>query len=100
VTFEWINKQGVRSDEGYSVAFTGRYTLKYGEGQREMILEGESMYSMLEGREFGFSFYKGWREAKWDPPHEQEPISSADRLRIISNITNAFSFVNGRAVFE
>jgi len=100
MTFSWIHKQGVRSDDGYTVAFTGRYTLKYAEGDKEMVLEGESMFGDLDGRAFGFAFYEGWRTTPWQPPYAADPISSADRLRIMSNIREAFAFMDGRARFD
>jgi len=100
MTFSWINKQGVSSDEGFSVAFTGRSTVRYVEGDRAMLLEGESMYSDLDGRAFGFAIYEGWRATPWQPPHSSVSISSADRLRIMSRIQEAFSFMDGRARFD
>jgi len=32
--FAWINKQGVRSDLGFEVQFTGRFDAEYREGSR------------------------------------------------------------------
>ena len=39
--FEWLNKQGVRSSEGFEFQFTGRFTAEYREGERVMELEVE-----------------------------------------------------------
>ena len=35
--FEWINKQGVRSEKGFIVQRTGRYTMEYCEGEHAMV---------------------------------------------------------------
>lgn len=32
--FSWMNKQGVRSDQGFEVQFTDRFTAEYREGVR------------------------------------------------------------------
>jgi hypothetical protein len=40
--FSWINKQGVRSDEGFEVQFTGRFTAEYREGKRYLVVDVES----------------------------------------------------------
>lgn len=32
--FTWLNKQGVRSDRGFDVQFTGRFDAEYREGDR------------------------------------------------------------------
>jgi hypothetical protein len=40
--FTWLNKQGVQSDVGFIVQFTGRFTCEYREGSRIIELEVES----------------------------------------------------------
>lgn len=39
--FTWINKQGVRSSDGFEVQFTGRFTAEYREGSRYLIVDVE-----------------------------------------------------------
>lgn len=39
--FKWLNKQGVESDMGFVVQFTGRFTCEYREGGRSIELEVE-----------------------------------------------------------
>ena len=39
--FTWLNKQGVRSDEGFEVQFTGRFTDEYREGIHYLIVDIE-----------------------------------------------------------
>jgi hypothetical protein len=40
--FKWLNKQGVESDEGFVVQFTGRFTLEYIENGHATELAIES----------------------------------------------------------
>jgi len=40
--FTWLNKQGVRSDRGFEVQFTGRFDAEYREGGRIVELYVES----------------------------------------------------------
>lgn len=40
--FTWLNKQGVRSNEGFEVQFTGRFDAEYREGKNLVKLEIES----------------------------------------------------------
>jgi len=39
--FTWLNKQGVRSDRGFEVQFTGRFSAEYREGGKVVILNVE-----------------------------------------------------------
>jgi len=41
----------------------------------------------------GMVVYKS-RIKKWDSPHETQPITDADRDKIVENIRNAFRFQN------
>jgi hypothetical protein len=40
--FTWLNKQGVRSDEGFELQFTGRFDAEYREGERVVRLYVEN----------------------------------------------------------
>jgi hypothetical protein len=40
--FTWLNKQGVRSDRGFEVQFTGRFDAEYREDHRVVSLSVES----------------------------------------------------------
>lgn len=40
--FTWLNKQGVRSDRGFEVQFTGRFDAEYREGERIVSLQVEA----------------------------------------------------------
>jgi hypothetical protein len=37
----WLNKQGVKSSEGFEVQFTGRFTAEYREGLRYLVVDVE-----------------------------------------------------------
>jgi len=39
--FTWINKQGVQSDKGFAVQFTGRFTAEYREDGKVMTVDIE-----------------------------------------------------------
>jgi hypothetical protein len=98
--FTWLNKQGVRSSDGFDAQFTGRYEFTYREGDHVLKLEGEDLFGNLEGRSFAFGFYDSWQTARWQPPHDEDEITTADRLRIRSNIMEAIEFMDGRAKFR
>ncbi len=40
--FTWLNKQGVQSDLGFTVQFTGRFDAEYSEGDKVVSLYVES----------------------------------------------------------
>ena len=65
-----------------------------------MLLEGESIVAGLGSNEFGFGFYDSWRSKRWNSPHQFDEITAEDRMRIRSNIINAFAFMNGKAEFD
>lgn len=39
--FTWLNKQGVRSSDGFEVQFTGRFTAEYREGALYLVVDVE-----------------------------------------------------------
>jgi len=45
--FTWLNKQGVRSDRGFEVQRTGRFSAEYREGGKVVMLNVESGGGML-----------------------------------------------------
>jgi hypothetical protein len=74
------------SSDGFSVEVLGLTGLRYCEGTRQMFVDSE----VLAGPA-GMGVYKSSIE-KWDPPHEAESVSDADRNRIVENIRKAFRF--------
>ncbi|MEJ0027171.1 MAG: Imm74 family immunity protein [Rhizomicrobium sp.] len=98
--FTWLNKQGVESEDGFALQSISRFAFEYREGSKTMRLGGESLFANLGTALFGFGFYPGWRNAKWEPPHENEAISEEHRKRIVKNIEAAMAFMKGKAKFE
>ena len=97
--FEWLNKQGVKSDEGFVVQCVSRDAYEYRERDHILRLEGESAFGNLEGASFGFHFYPDWKTRCWLPPHSNEIIVDEHRKKIVRNIEAAFEFMDGRALF-
>jgi len=71
--FTWLNKQGVRSDEGFEVQFTSRNTAEYREGKLYLIVD-------VEGGANGFidfnpaSFEKFANSSERNSPEKQAQI--------------------------
>ena len=100
--FTWSksNKKFVQSEAGFEVGCIAQDEFEYREEGRTMRLEGEFLVGELDDRTFGFAFYPSWRHTRWQDPHATDEISAADRMRIRSNIMEAFDFMNAKAVFE
>lgn len=84
MTFTWLNKQGVRSDEGFELQFTARFEAEYRE-------RGVTTKFFVEGDGRAISIYEGALERLWMTTAD----SSARRLereRILSNIRAALAF--------
>lgn len=83
--FSWINKQGVRSDLGFEVQFTGRFDAEYREGSRVIKLYVESGVDsgmpciLLEPSAF----------EKWSDGSE---ISKEQQEKIFKNFRRAMEF--------
>ena len=63
----------------------GRIGLCYREGGRQMLVDSE----VLTGPS-GMAVYKHTIK-KWDPPHQNGPVTDADPDRILNNIRDAFA---------
>jgi hypothetical protein len=98
--FVWLNKQGVASDQGFTLQSVDRFAFEYREANRKMRLEGESIVAGLGKASFGFGFYPTWRNAGWQAPFDAIPISERDRQRIVQNIKEAMTFKGGVVEFE
>ncbi len=82
--FTWLNKQGVRSDEGFEFQRTGRFTAEYRENGR-----ATNMY--VEGGAGTITIYEGSIESLWngrENPFERK----SERNRIIKNLHDALAF--------
>jgi hypothetical protein len=81
--FTWINKQGVRSDRGFVVQRTGRFSMEYTEGGKTLKLaveDGASTSMLIDPRSM-----RSWYG-------ERAEIPEVDRLRIVQNIREALEF--------
>ena len=83
--FTWINKQGVRSSQGFEVQFTGRFTAEYREGGRVISVSVEQGLSggpciSIEGAAF----------ARWDGSASTN--SAGEQQRLLANFKEALKF--------
>jgi len=82
--FKWLNKQGVESDKGFSVQFTGRFTCEYREGDKVLAIEIDDGYEgkdpciLVELDEF----------SKWG----EDKLSARRQEEIIKNFKDALAF--------
>lgn len=82
--FTWLNKQGVRSDQGFEFQFTGRFTAEYREGGRVADMYVESGGGIV-------TVYEGSLEKLWnDIANTVE--KKAERDRVITNVREALAF--------
>jgi hypothetical protein len=72
------------SSDGFSVEVLGRTGLCYREAGRQMFVDSE----VLTGPS-SIAVYKDTIR-KWDPPHDNVPVTDSDRGRILNNIREAF----------
>lgn len=74
------------SSSGFSVEVLGQTGLTYREDDHEMFVDSE----VLAGPA-GMVVYRD-TISRWNPPHDGEIISDANRERILQNIKDAFQF--------
>ena len=86
--FTWLNKQGVQSDAGFVVQFTGRFTCEYREGGRILDLEvedgviGEQPCINVKRDAF----------ANWSVAGVKYDIPEVQQLRMLQNFKDAMEF--------
>ena len=81
--FTWLNKQGVRSSEGFEVQFTGRFTAEYREGARHLIVDVEDGANGLIC--FNAAAFEKWANSSTsNSPEEQQ--------RMLKNFMAALEF--------
>jgi hypothetical protein len=95
--FKWINKQGVESDDGFVVQFTGRFTVQYREGERVLTLfvEAGGLIDGMREEAIDPSAFE-----RWDGNPSEQMISRDERARLIKNIYDAFEFQGLRLVVD
>jgi hypothetical protein len=84
MTFTWLNKQGVRSSQGFEFQFTGRLKAEYRERGRVTELYVEDTSS-------GITAYEGDLRHLWNAIPEPT-AQEQERHRIIENVRSALAF--------
>lgn len=87
--FTWINKQGVRSSDGFEVQFTGRFTAEYREGVHRLIVDVEDGANGIVN--FGASAFEKWEDASFQNSVEEQ-------RRMLKNFLSALEFQGLRGV--
>jgi hypothetical protein len=91
--FTWLNKQGVRSDEGFEVQRTGRFDAEYSEGGKVVSVEVQSGLSGgLPCISIDPKAFMRWSDGT--------PISSAEQGRLLRNFRAAMEFQGLKVVVE
>ena len=86
--FTWLNKQGVQSDAGFVVQFTGQFTCEYREGGRILELEVEDgvigQQPCINVKRDAF--------ANWSVAGVKYDIPEVQQLRMLQNFKDAMEF--------
>ena len=94
--FTWLNKQGVRSDAGFEVQFTGRFDAEYREAGKVMSIYVES--GIHDGQPCVILNPGAFDRWNGDAPGVRLP--SDERERIQQNFTEAMLFQGLKTVAE
>ena len=86
--FKWLNKQGVESDSGFVVQFTGRFTCEYREGGRMIEIEVESGSS---GGKPSVSIRRD-AFARWGSLRAFHEAPAEEQARLLKNFKEAMEF--------
>lgn len=86
--FTWLNKQGVQSDSGFVVQFTGRFTCEYSEGGKRIEIAVE------DGLSAGKPCINISKDAfaKWAPPRAFYETPKDEQERLMKNFKDAIEF--------
>ena len=94
--FTWINKQGVRSDQGFEVQMVSQDCIEYREFGRvltidvEMGMSGSSPCLLISPDCF----------SRWDDMPQSATLDDNEQLRIERNFREAMSFQSVKIVAE
>ena len=86
--FTWLNKQGVQSDAGFVVQFTGQFTCEYREGGRILELEVEDG---VIGQQPCINIKRD-AFASWNVAGVTHDILEEEQLRMLQNFKDAMEF--------
>jgi hypothetical protein len=81
--FTWLNKQGVRSSDGFEVQFTGRFTAEYREGARHLVVD-------VEDGENGMINFNPRAFERW--ANSSMTNTSEEQARMLRNFMAALEF--------
>jgi hypothetical protein len=85
IMFTWLNKQGVRSDSGFEVQFTGRFSAEYKEGSKVVKLYVESgLYAGMPCIIIEPKAFERWSNGVLIP--------EAQRVQMFQNLKEALEF--------
>lgn len=94
--FTWLNKQGVRSDRGFEVQFTGRHDAEYREGDKVVTLYVEDgLCGGLPCIILDPGAFKRWDN---DPPDTSIPPER--QAQMLQNFKEAMEFQGLKTVVE
>ena len=94
--FTWMNKQTVKSNAGFIVRFTGRFTCEYQEGPNRIEIAVEDGYA--DGRPCIIVSPDAF--AHWRPPGFAHETPADEQARLMKNLADAFSFQGLQLVVE
>jgi hypothetical protein len=83
--FTWINKQGVRSSEGFEVQSTGRFTIEYREAGRVITVYVEDGYQGGPCVDIADNAFQQW-------DHSALINSLEEQARLLRNFKRAIAF--------
>jgi hypothetical protein len=92
--FTWLNKQGVRSDQGFELQFTGRFDARYSEGSKVVSLYVE------DGRTANGSPCIIVDPSAFDHWDGGEHIAAEQQARLFNNLREAVEFQGLQLVVE
>jgi hypothetical protein len=93
--FSYPRPNLIVSSDGFSVEVRGRDTLRYVEADKKVDLFAEQ----LGGDEPAIIVRRGDVRA-WQTSQGESPVSDAERLRILANIRDAFSWKGWKFLVE
>lgn len=94
--FTWLNKQGVKSDRGFIVQRTGRFSAEYREKGRCITIDVESGIS--NGRPCIIIGPKAFDH--WDDDLPNREIAPEQRKQLLENFKEAIEFQGLKMVVE
>ena len=91
--FTWLNKQGVRSDEGFEFQRTGRFDAEYREGGKMVSLQVEAGLSGgLQCIIVDPGAFERWNDGS--------AIDAQEQSRLFQNLREALAFQSLKLVVE